>query len=311
MPNPKRKPPRDFAQEITDRLIARLEEDGPLPWRRPWQSSAAAMPLRSTGEAYKGVNHLLLAIETACSGHTSPFWMTFKQARDFGGCVRRGERSTTVIYYGTASKKGDPVEQSDGEDDGTYRFLKGYHVFNAAQIDGLPERFHPVAGEIDTGVRASEQLYAFFDRMPFGISHGHEYAAYQEMQDRIVMPDPSRFESEEGYFSTLGHEGIHASGVKARLNRDCFARYHTDKESRAFEELIAECGSLFISAHLGISGEHIDNHAAYLASWLAILKSDKRHIFKAAAAAQFACDWLIERGGPIARTDGDDAQVAA
>ena len=103
MPNPKRRtkrlPARDIAQEITDKLIARLEEGGPLPWRRPWQSSATATPLRVTGEAYKGVNHFLLAIETACSGYTSPFWMTFKQAKEFGGSVRKGERSSTVILY--------------------------------------------------------------------------------------------------------------------------------------------------------------------------------------------------------------------
>ena len=315
MPNPKRRtkrpPARDIAQEITAKLIARLEEGGPLPWRRPWQSSASAMPLRVTGDAYKGVNHFLLAIETACSGYTSPFWMTFRQAKELGGSVRKGERSSTVVYYGQAPKKDEPAEQSDGEEGSTYRFLKGYAVFNSDQIDDLPERFHPVAGEIDTGVRANELLYGFFDRMPFDIDHGFEYAAYQEMQDRIVMPDPSRFESEGAYFSTLGHEAIHSSGIRNRLARECFANYHADKEARAAEELIAEIGCLMVNAHLGIAGEHIDNHAAYVASWLAALKSDKRHIFKAAAAAQIACDWLISKGGSVARAEDDNAQVAA
>jgi len=309
MPNPKRstkrKPARDIAQEITDKLIARLEEGGPLPWRRPWQSSAMAMPLRSTGEAYKGINHMLLGIETACSGYTTPYWMTFRQAKELGGCVRKGERSTTVVYYGTAPKKGEGTESTgadagndgDGGEGGMYRFLKGYAVFNCDQIDSLPERFHPVAGDIDTGVRADEQLSAFFKRMPFGIDHGHEYAAYLEKTDRIVMPDASRFESEGAYFATLAHEGIHGTGVRNRLDRDCFAEYHADKEARAAEELIAEIGSMMLTAHLGIAGEHIDNHAAYIASWLRALKSDKRHIFKAAAAAQLACDWIIAKGG--------------
>lgn len=301
MPNPnrrtKRPPPRDIAQEITDRLIARLEEGGPLPWRRPWQSSATALPLRVTGDAYKGVNHFLLSIETACSGYTSPFWMTFKQAKELGGSVRKDERSSTVVYYGQAPKKGEPAEPSDGEDGGTYRFLKGYAVFNSDQIDDLPERFHPAAGKIDTGVSADEGLYSFFERMPFEISHGHEYAAYQEMQDRIVMPDASRFESEGAYFATLGHESVHGTGVRGRLDRTCFADYHSDRQARAAEELVAEIGSMMLTAHLGIVGEHVDNHAAYVASWLAALKSDKRHIFKAAAEAQRACDWLLDRAG--------------
>ena len=301
MPNPKRRtkrpPPRDIAQEITDRLIARLEEGGPLPWRRPWQSSATALPLRVTGDAYKGVNHFLLSIETACSGYTSPFWMTFKQAKELGGSVRKGERSSTVVYYGQAPKKGEPAEPSDGEDGGTYRFLKGYAVFNSDQIDDLPERFHPVAGEIDTGVRADKRLYRFFERMPFEISHGHEYAAYQEMQDRVVMPDASRFESEGAYFATLAHESVHGTGVRGRLDRTCFADYHRDDEARAAEELIAEIGAMMLTTRQGINGAHIDNHAAYVKSWLRALKNDKRHIFKAAADAQRACDWLIDHAG--------------
>ena len=133
-------PRRDIAQEITDRLVARLEEDGPLPWRRPWRSSVMAMPLRSTGAAYRGINHLLLSIEAFARGYTTPYWMTFRQAQDLGACVRKSERSATVVYYGTASKKdeGEKPDDRDGsEDEGLYRFLKGYRVFSADQIDGL------------------------------------------------------------------------------------------------------------------------------------------------------------------------------
>lgn len=293
---------RDIAQEITNKLIARLEEGGPLPWRRPWRSNAMAMPLRHTGEAYKGVNHLLLAIEAYASGYTTPYWMTFKQAKDLGACVRKGEKSSTVVYYGTAQKKDDSAapnpESNDGaEEGGHYRFLKGYAVFNCDQIDGLPERFHPVAEEVDTGARADASLDAFFGAMPFVISTGHEYAAYREARDEIVMPDVSRFESADAYYATLSHETIHSSGPANRLGRDCFQRYHLDRQARAEEELIAEIGAMMLTARLGIGGEHIDNHAAYVQSWLKALKSDKRHIFKAAAEAQRACDWVMEQGG--------------
>jgi len=308
----KRTTRRDIAQEITDKLIAKLEEGGPLPWRRPWQSSAMAMPLRSTGEAYKGINHLLLSIEAYASGYTTPYWMTFRQAKELGGCVRKGERSSMVVYYGTAKKKGEEAApEQDGEEGDHYRFLKGYAVFNADQVEGLAERYHPVEDEIDTGVRPDALVDEFFGRMPFGIKHGHEYVAYQELSDKILMPDPSRFESAECYGATLAHEGIHASGIAKRLNRECFARYHTDKEARAAEELIAEIGARMLTARLGIAGEHIDNHAAYVKGWLRLLKSEKRHIFKAAAEAQRACDWLLEAAGVVMIDPIDDAARAA
>ena len=133
--------------------------------------------------------------------------------------------------------------------------------------------------------------------MPFKITHGHEYAAYKEIPDEIVMPDPARFESVGAHAATALHEAAHATGTRDRLNRECFERYHTDKDARAAEELVAEFCSVYLNAHLGVAGEHIDNHAAYLDSWLRHLRRDKRHLFKAAADAQRACDWLLDRAG--------------
>ena len=161
----------------------------------------------------------------------------------------------------------------------------------------LPERFHPTGEETDTGVRSDGRFDAFFEQMPFTLSYGHEYAAYREGPDEIVMPDASRFESVGMLWGTACHEAVHATGVKDRLNRECFDRYHAEEDARASEELVAEVGAAMLTAHLGVEGEHIDNHAAYLKSWLRALRGDKRHIFKAAAEAQRACDWLLERGG--------------
>ena len=259
------------------------------------------MPLRHTGEAYKGINHLLLSIETFAAGYMSPYWITYQQAKKMDAAVRKGERSSLIVFYGTAKKNGaadDPVagEEGNGGED-HYRFLRGYRVFNADQVEGLPERFHPIEAEMDTGVRSAPEIDAFFAKMPFTIRGGFNHAAYREAGDEIVMPDASRFESVGAHAATLCHEGIHATGVECRLNRDWFARYHIDKENRAAEELVAELGSMMLTAHIGIGGEHIDNHAAYCNSWLKALKGDKRFIFKAAAEAQKACDWLLERGG--------------
>ena len=173
------------------------------------------------------------------------------------------------IYYGTAKKKGQgATPEQDGEEGDHYRFLKGYAVFNADQVEGLPERYHPAQQEIDTGARPDEALDDFFGRMPFRITGGFDHAAYRGGSDEIVMPDVSRFESTGAYYATICHEATHATGIATRLDRECFARYHTDREERAAEELIAEIGSMMLTAQLGVAGEHIDNHAAYVASWL-------------------------------------------
>lgn len=305
MPNPKQphKPRRDFAAEITDRIVARLEGGETLPWRHPWLRRASALPRRHCGEPYRGINHLFLSIEGFAKGFTSPYWMTFRQAKAFEAMIRKGETATPVVYYGVSAKHdaGDDnaAADPDQEDGDVYRFLKGYSVFNADQIDGLPERFHPSEAELDTGARPIAELEAFFARLPVPIRTGFDKAAYREATDDIAMPEVSRFEEASRFYAVALHEMGHATGIPSRLGRDCFARYHHDIAERAREELIAELTSVLAAPRLDLPVDHLDDHAAYLQSWLKALKSDKRHIFRAAAEAQRAADWIFAAAGEV------------
>ena len=305
-------PRRDIAAEITAKIIARIEGGDELPWRRPWRCSALAQPLRSTGEAYRGINTLLLGLETLDRGFTSPYWMTYKQAKTLDAQVRKGEASTQVVYYGTARKKDAEAAAPDsGEGDDTYRFLKGFRVFNVCQIDGLSDEFFPVEADLDTGARAIEPLDALLRSIGVPIRVGGNRAAYRELTDDIIIPDVSRFETAERYIAVGAHELIHSTGIESRLGRSCFAEYHTDLAIRAEEELVAELGSAFFCAPMGITPHHIDDHAAYLKSWLKRLKNDTRFIFKAAAQAQRACDWLTSNADMALLTAHSETAVAA
>ena len=306
-----RKERRDIAQEVTDRIIERIEESGgDLPWRKPWRSRAIAHPCRHEGIGYRGINHLILSLEAFARSFASPYWMTFRQSKEYGGSVIKGEKGTRVVFYGVADKRDGGGEsggsgsagdrrgkEGAGDADATYRFLKSFVVFNASQIENLPERFHPVEDDLDTGSRPIPELEAFFAKLPVPVVKGGEGACYREITDDILMPDIARFEEPARFYSTLAHEHVHSCGIKSRLGRDCFARYHADIKARAEEELVAELGSAFICAELGLMPDHLDDHAAYLNSWLKALKSDKRYIFRAAADAQRAADWVFRAAG--------------
>lgn len=301
------KPRRDHAQEITDRIVSLIEtaaETGAiLPWRRPWRRAASGAPTRVTGEAYQGVNNFWLGLLGASMGYASPVWMTFRQAQELGGAVRKGEKSAPVVYYGVGGTAeddsgSDENETSEGERGGRYRFLKGYAVFNCDQIDGLPERFQPVPeAELDAGARPIGEIEAFFARIPVKIETGGERAFYREAGDTVFMPDISRFEDPSRYYAVALHEMAHASGIERRLSRPCFTKYHDDRAERAEEELVAEIASAIAGPRLELPTDHTDDHAAYVASWLAALRNDSRFILKAAANAQRAVDWIFDAAG--------------
>ena len=293
---PSRQARRDVAAEITQRIIDELDK-GVMPWRCNWRRAGGSLPRRHSGEPYRGINLLILALTAHAGGHSSPYWMTYRQAGAYGGQVRKGERSTLVIYYGTAHKREAPDgDGQDGDEPGTYRFLKSYAVFNSDQIDNLPDQFTPKEEDIDAGGRPIERLEAFFDRMGVPVRVGGDVAAYRPVTDDIVMPPHERFEDGELWYATLAHEICHLSGSPERLDREVARRYHENRACRAEEELIAELAEAMMGAHLGFAGDHIDDHARYIGGWLA-LRSDKRLLLKAAAEAQRAVDWMFEAAG--------------
>ena len=241
---------------------------------------------------------LILGLTSHASSYSSPYWMTYQQAVAYGGQVRKGERSTLVIYYGTArSRHTSKDEASDDANNDTYRFLKGYSVFNGSQIDGLPDRFTLTDSDLDAGGRPIERLEAFFDRLAVPVRIGGDVAAYRPTPDDVIMPPHQRFEDGELWYATLAHEIAHYAGAEHRLNREVAKRYHENQACRAEEELIAELTAAMMGAHLGFAGDHLDGHARYIGSWLKALRSDKRLILKAAAEAQRAVDWMFEAAG--------------
>jgi antirestriction protein ArdC len=290
------KAPRvDIYARITDRIVADLEK-GVRPWMQPWRSTNAVgrvtRPLRHNSLPYSGMNVLLLWSEAIARGFANPMWMTFKQALELGGAVRKGETGSTVVFASRFTKT--ETDAAGEELDREIPFLKAYSVFNVAQIDGLPDHYY---GQICEPVRDPVARIAHADRFFANtgavIRHGGAHAYFSPATDHIQMPPFETFKDAAAYVATLSHEATHWTGAPNRVNRD-LSRYGKDRSERAREELIAELGSCFLCADLGIAPElkPRPDHASYLASWLKVLADDKRAIFSAAAHAQRAVAFL-------------------
>lgn len=279
----------DIHARITQQIIAQLEA-GVRPWTQPWTTGGAvSRPLRHDGTPYSGVNILLLWSEAAARGYTRSTWMTFRQALALGGHVRKGERGATVVYANTVVRN----ETCDSGEESEHRipFLKAYTVFNLEQIEGLPPLYdpsEPVAVNPDSRISRAE---VFFAKCQADLRHGGGCAYYAPGPDYVQMPTFETFSSAEGYYATLGHEMTHWTRHPARLNRDFGRRHHGDP-GYAREELVAELGAAFLCADLGLALEPRDDHAAYIGSWLTILRSDRRFIVSAASHAQRAVEHL-------------------
>lgn len=289
------KPRRDIAEEVTRSILAALER-GTMPWRKPWDDGGApVLPLRASGEAYRGVNVLLLWTAAMERGFSAPTWMTFRQAQELGGQVRKGEKATRVVYYGQAEKRID-ADQAEGEGEGdqaeTIRFMKAYSVFNADQVDGLPASYAAPAVPVKRCNERVSELDSWVSGTGATIREGLRSAYYAPVQDYIGMPAIDTFEDSERYYSTLAHELSHWTGHPNRLARDYGAKGF-GSEGYAKEELVAELSSAFLGAHFGFSPEHIKDHAAYIASWRKAISDNGRFFFQAAAAAQAAADYLL------------------
>lgn len=282
----------DVYARITNRIIDDLER-GVRPWLKPWGAANAAgritRPLRYSGQPYSGINVVLLWSEAVARGFMSPFWMTFRQALALGGHVRKGEIGTMVVYANRVTKterddNGDEVERE-------IAFLKAYTVFCVDQIDGLPDHYDAKVEPILDPVPRIDRADAFCAATHADIRHGGSQAYYAMNTDHLQMPPFETFHDAEAYYATLGHELIHWTRHPSRLDRD-FGRKRWGDEGYAREELVAELGSAFLCADLGITPEPREDHAAYIASWLKALRNDKRFVVSAAAHAQRGVDFL-------------------
>lgn len=285
----------DIYARITDRIVAELEK-GVRPWMQPWHSTNATgrvtRPLRHNGLPYNGINVLLLWSEGIARGFSSPMWMTFKQSLELGGAVRKGETGSMVLF---ASRYTRTDTDAAGEEiDREIPFLKAYSVFNVAQIDGLPDDLYgQQAEQVRDPIARIAHADQFFANTGAVIRHGGDRAYFAPATDHIQMPPFEPFRDAASYVATLSHEATHWTSAPHRANRD-LSRYAKDRSERAREELIAELGSCFLCADLGIAPElePRPDHASYLGSWLKVLADDKRAIFSAAAHGQRAVAFL-------------------
>ena len=284
---------RDVYSRITNKIIADLEQ-GVRPWMRPWSTEHAAgrivRPLRHNGIPYKGINVVMLWSVATMKGYACPLWLTFRQAQELGGCVRKGEHGELVVYADKIVRtetdaKGEEVEHA-------IPFLKGYTVFNTEQCDGLPAHYYAKA-ELPalSPMQRIEAADRFFAATGADIRHGGTRAFYAEGSDHVEMPPFETFRDAESHAATLAHELTHWTKHDRRLARD-MGRAKWGDEGYAREELVAELGAAFLCADLGITPEVRPDHAAYLQSWLTVLNNDKRFVFSAASHAQRAADYL-------------------
>ena len=284
-------PRRDVAAEITNLIIAKLEA-GVLPWSRPWGlTGAGGRPLRHCGTPYTGINALYLWAIGDAQGFSGRNWMTYRQATELGGQVRRGEHGAHSVYYSTFSKT--EADRVTGEAaTKNIRFLRSYTVFNVDQIDGLPAYYYPVPAPPEPRIESRHRaaIDAFFGGLPATVRHGGDQAFYSPIGDYIQLPQRGAFRSDDHYASTLAHEYVHYSGAPQRLNRE-FGKKFGDN-AYALEELVACSGQCLVCADLNLPGELHDNHASYVDHWLKILKGDSSAIIKAAAKAEQAVTWL-------------------
>ena len=296
----------DFYKEVTNKIIAALENNT-RPWVQPWDGGILPIPMRHNNRLYQGINTLILWQAASEGGYNSPYWMTFKQAKLLGGNIKKGEKAATIFYASSCTLGNNEEEDKQKERSGQNlalnqeqksiykKFMKSYKVFNANQIDGLQEKYYKVLSTENNTKELEKlpRLEEFVKNTKANIKHGGIRAYYRESSDHIQMPEMKLFKNSNAYYSTLCHELTHWSGSKERLNRNLGGKRFGDN-GYAMEELVAELGAVFLCSLLGINPDAREDHAPYIASWLKVLKSDKRAIFNAASLAQSASNYLLE-----------------
>ena len=278
---------------MTDTIIAQLEQ-GAVPWVQPWGLVDVATPFGMpenghTGNIYSGINILLLWAAAFESCRTTQKWVTFKQALELGGNVRKGERGTNVVYANTFTPKAEQERAAQaGDDPQAIGFLKRYTVFNANQCEGLPTDLFEGAAPLPEreAIPRAETLIAATGA---DFRSGGNKAFYVPAGDFIQVPLQQAYFEQINYYRTCFHELGHWTAHKSRLDRNLKSKFGSKDYAR--EELVAEMASAFVCARLGIVPTV--RHTDYLASWLQVLKEDKRAIFRAASMASKAADYIL------------------
>jgi antirestriction protein ArdC len=298
------KPNRGAAviERVTNQLIADIEA-GAGEWNMPWaQVASTDLPRSIDGRYYRGINTLVLHFEAIDRGFTSGIWGTYNAWSDHGGQVRKGEKSTEVILWKPWTRTEQGANGEETQRSGM--MVRTFRVFAAEQQDGwqVPE----------VEPRNSDERIAhcegFFDGIGANVHFGGNHASYNKLADHINCPHLDQFASASHFYSTLGHEHIHWTGHKSRLDREFGKRFGDD--AYGAEELVAELGAALLSARFGIDGAVRRDHAAYLSSWLRVLKQDARSLVTVMSRAQAGVDFLETAAGGVAANDDDQQDTS-
>lgn len=277
--------------DVINSRIMELLEQGTVPWRKPWNAQINMPRNLISKKEYKGINIFILA----SSPYGSPYWLTFKQVQERGGHVIKGSKSTPVIFWKWIDKK--DMEHEDGESsiNGKIPLLRYYSVFNLEQTEGITPPTQEEADNEHQPLPLPEQI---FKNMPLRpeLKFGGNRAYYSPSLDYIQLPHLSTFETPEAYYSTLYHEAVHATGHQSRLARKSILEpSYFGSHEYSKEELVAEMGAAFLCGYSGIENITIENSAAYISGWIKALKNDKTLLVQAAAQAQKAADYILNR----------------
>jgi len=267
-------------QDVTNSIIEQLEK-GAIPWVKPWRADSSADKNLLSQKPYQGINRLILGLSGMVNKYDVPVWASYKQWESIGGNVRKGEKGTRIVFFSKVSKENKTTGDTE-----SYSVLKAYWVFNASQIDGID--IVPAA-TVDKPFTPIEYAETRIVKTGAALSHGGDAAFYAPSVDRIQLPNKGTFNSEANYYATAFHELVHWTGAKHRLDRN-LEKGRFGNPAYAFEELVAEMGAAFLCNDYGIQGEL--RHAGYIQSWLKALRDDSKAVFKAAALAQKAADYL-------------------
>lgn len=278
--------------EIVTNRIMELLQAGEIPWRKPWKATGGARNFVSK-KPYRGINQFLLN----CATFSSAYWMTFKQVSERGGRVRKGEKSTMVVFWKWLDRKEDGEQDETGEHSvqGKVPLLRYYNVFNLDQIDGIEA---PVEEQPANPFRPIEQAELIMLGMPYKpiILYSGDRACYSPSLDQVKLPNREAFSSPEEFYSTAFHELAHSTGHPKRLRRKGIIEpSYFGSHEYSHEELVAEFAASMLCGVAGIEQQTIENSAAYIQGWLKVLKNDKKLAVIAAGQAQRAADFILDR----------------
>jgi antirestriction protein ArdC len=291
-------PSTDVYSRVTSQIVDAIEQGKAGSWKMPWHTDGryAFSPINATTKKpYRGLNVVALWAVARTKGYESGSWATYQQWLERGAQVRKGEKAASVVFWKFAN---DTRESEDGETETVSSsrlcFARCYSVFNAAQVDG----YTPKPDTTTTVEQRIELADQFFNGIDARVSHQGNRAFYSPSDDAITLPPFAAFNTPLDYYSTRAHETGHWTSKADRCNRELGKRF--GDSAYAVEELVAELSAAFTMAHLGLSSQPRADHAAYIDSWLKVLKADKRAIFTASSKAQQATDFMVQRAVDLA-----------